>query len=112
MHHNKLSDLPASLRNLTSLQVFRVNNNYLTEFPEEVLVMQSLYDLDISENPIRVIPAEIVELQKLRYFYFLNVPLDQEDQGNRHLVRTLHRMRNRGTIINFNEGSYDEVNND
>jgi internalin A len=71
---NKLSVLPTSLGQLTSLHTLSLSDNQVTELPEWLGQLASLQALFLDGNQLSALPEAIGRLDKLQRLYLHNNP--------------------------------------
>ena len=65
----KLTELPASLWELTALRTLNLHNNQLTALPEEIGQLTALQTLDLSSTQLTALPESIDQLTALQSLY-------------------------------------------
>lgn len=93
---DKLTELPASLWELTTLQTLNLSNNALTTLPEVIGQFTQLQTLDLSDNQLTALPEAIGQLTQLQ-------SLDISDNGLTALpdsLRYLTELRLLNLMIN------------
>ncbi|UOB19186.1 leucine-rich repeat domain-containing protein [Abyssalbus ytuae] len=64
---NQLTELPAEIGQLTLLEILYIGENELTGLPAEIGQLESLKELDLSGNQLTGLPEEIGQLANLEY---------------------------------------------
>jgi internalin A len=70
LSHNQITEIPAIIGQLTSLQYLDLDENEIAEIPVVIGQLTSLQYLDLSRNKIAEIPAIIGQLTSLQGLYF------------------------------------------
>ncbi|UOB18418.1 leucine-rich repeat domain-containing protein [Abyssalbus ytuae] len=65
--NNQLTELPAEIGQLTLLEILYIGENELTGLPAEIGQLESLKELDLSGNQLTGLPEEIGQLASLEY---------------------------------------------
>ena len=66
LSNNQLTNVPAEIGQLTSLEVLYLRDNKLTSVPAEIGQLTSLVELDLDGNRLTSVPAEIGQLTSLK----------------------------------------------
>ncbi|MEM6429588.1 MAG: COR domain-containing protein [Deinococcota bacterium] len=78
---NKITKLPKTIKKLTSLQSFDLNNVQLEELPDEIGYLSDLQRVDLSNNNLKVLPKTIKNLNNLKEFYIKGNSLSDLPNG-------------------------------
>ncbi len=110
---NQLSELPASIDNLTNLKMLIIDNNKLRKLPDTMTGLTNLYWLEANENELESLPEQIGKLKRLEWLdvganRLSNVPLSAQAldglqmftlKDNRLTARPPHLNHLRSVII-------------
>ena len=102
LQHNKLTQLPAEIGNLSNLTEWWLNNNKLTQLPAEIGKLSNLTKWWLNDNQLTQLPAEIGNLTNLTW-------LDVEDNFFSHDEEVrISKLLPRCQIIYYPDDDYDD----
>ncbi len=101
LNKNVLETLPASMVNLTQLEVLDVGDNELRAVPEWIGKLRNLRKLDLRNNEFSTLPAGLFTLKNLWHLHMWGNRLTtiSEDLGKLENLKELYVERNRLTML-------------
>ena len=92
LENNKLTDLPESIFKLINLEKLFLENNQLTDLPESISELSNLQELDLSNNQLSGLPFSIEKLTNL-------IKLDLEKNQLTELPEIIGNLSNLQTLV-------------
>ncbi|HUN07955.1 MAG TPA: COR domain-containing protein [Aggregatilineales bacterium] len=111
LHDNQLTSLPESLGQLTQLQTLDLHDNQLTSLPESLGQLSQLLTLDLQDNQLTSLPESLGQLSQLQTLYLHGNQLTSlpESLGQLSQLQTLYLHGNQLTSLPESLGQLSQL---